>query len=205
MVLDTTRQPASGYITYEEYLQDEGENHCTEWVDGKVIDISMVSAEHDDLNLFLLLLLQIWVQEHQAGVVHGDPFNMKTGPTLPGRSPDAMYIAQANRSRIRHTHLSGPCDLAVEVISPESRTRDTVEKFQEYAQGGVPEYWIIDHEVRQARFYGVDANGGYQEIPVGADGILHSHILPGLWLNVAWLWQRPLPTARELLRAWNLL
>ena len=60
MVLDTTRPPASGYITYEEYLQDEGENHCTEWVDGKVIDISMVSEEHDDLTLFLLRLLQIW-------------------------------------------------------------------------------------------------------------------------------------------------
>ena len=205
MVLNTIRPPASGYITYEEYLQDEGENYCTEWVDGKVIDISMVSEEHDDLTLFLLKLLITWVEEHQSGVIHADPFNMKTGPTLPGRAPDVMYIAQANRSRLRRTHLNGPCDLAVEVVSPEYRTRDTIEKFQEYAQGGVPEYWIVDYQVRQARFYHLDAEGSYQEIPAGADSIFVSRILPGLWLDTQWLWQRPLPTARELLRAWNLL
>lgn len=44
MAIETRLQPlASRYLTYEEYLADERENHCTEWVDGKVLDISMVS------------------------------------------------------------------------------------------------------------------------------------------------------------------
>nr|CTQ92336.1 protein of unknown function DUF820 [Kibdelosporangium sp. MJ126-NF4] len=34
--------------------------------------------------------------------------------------------------------------LAVEVISPGSRRRDRVTKLNEYAEAGIPDYWIID-------------------------------------------------------------
>ncbi len=205
MAIETRLPPiASRYITYEEYLANEEENHCTEWVNGKVIDISMVSEEHSDVSIFIMVLLRLWAEEHQAGVVRGDPFNMKTGVGLPGRSPDVMFLANAHRERLRRNFLDGPCDLAVEVISPESRQRDTVDKLREYAQGGVPEYWLVDYENQQSRFYSLDANGIYQESSVGADHIFHSRVLLGLGLDVRWLWQRPLPTTRDLLRAWNL-
>lgn len=194
MTVDTQLLPSSTrYVTYEEYLCNEEENHHTEWVD-----------EHIGINLFILMLLQMWVQAHQAGIIRADPFNMKTGPNLPGRSPDVMFIANAHRERLTSNHLRGPCDIAVEVISPDYCYRDTVEKFQEYAQGGVPEYWVVDYEVQQARFYSLGANGLYEEIPVGADGVFHSRVLPGLWLNTNWLWQRPVPSWMDLARAWNL-
>ena len=205
MAIQTPPQPPSTrYITYEEYLQEESENHHTEWVNGKVIDISMVTEEHDYVSNFVQFALNVWVQEQELGVVHTDPFNMKTGPNLPGRAPDVMVITNANLTRLRRLFLDGPCDLAVEVISPESRTRDTVDKFREYAEGGVPEYWICDPERRQTRFYALDANGEYEEIVVGTDNIFRSRALPGLWLNVNWLWQRPFLKPSELLRIWNL-
>ena len=202
-----TKYPAraSGYITYEQYLAHETENHCTEWVDGKVVDVSMVSEEHSALTLFVLVLLRLWVEEHQAGAVLGEPYNMKVGPDLPGRSPDAMFIAEANQHRVKRSFLDGPCDLAVEIVSPDYRRADTVEKFAEYAQGGIPEYWIIDYAVEQAYFYGLNASGKYEQLPVGQDGIFHSRILPGLFIPVEWFWRRPLPTTRELIRVWNLL
>ena len=205
MAIETRLPPiASRYITYEEYLADEGENHCTEWVNGKVIDISMVSGEHSDASLFIMVLLHLWAEEHEAGLVHYAVFNMKTGPGLPGRSPDVMFIATAHQDRIRRNFLDGPADIVVEVISPESRQRDTVDKMREYAQGGVPEYWVVDYENQQSRFYFMSDNGVYQEIPIGNDHIFRSRVLPGLWLDVRWLWQRPLPTTRDLLRAWEL-
>ena len=205
MAIETRLPPAaSRYITYEEYLADEGENHSTEWVNGKVIDISMVSDEHNKVSGFLLFLMQMWVSEHQAGEVRYEPFNMKIGAGLPGRSPDVMFIATVHQDRIRRNYLDGPADIVVEVISPESRVRDTVDKLREYAQGGVPEYWLVDYENQQSRFYSLDGNGAYQEISVGSDHIFRSRVLPGLWLDVRWLWQRPLPTTRDLLRAWGL-
>ena len=206
MAIETQFQPSSTrYITYEEYLQDEGENHHTEWVNGKAIDISMVTAEHDDVSGFIQFALRIWVLDQGLGVIHADPFNMKTGPNLPGRAPDIMVVTNANVGRLRRLFLDGPCDLAVEIVSPESRTCDTVDKFQEYAEGGVPEYWICDPERRHTRFYALNATGQYEEIAIGSDGIFHSRVLPGLWLNVNWLWQRPFPTSRDLLRIWGLL
>lgn len=34
--------------------------------------------------------------------------------------------------------------LAVEIISPRSRRTDRITKFAEYADAGIPHYWIID-------------------------------------------------------------
>jgi len=43
---------------------------------------------------------------------------------------------------LKHTYPDGPADLAIEIVSEESRLRDRGEKFAEYEVGGVKEYWI---------------------------------------------------------------
>lgn len=53
-------------------------------MNGKVLDISMVSDEHNDVSIFLMVLLRLWAEEHQAGVVRDNSFNMKTGPCPAG-------------------------------------------------------------------------------------------------------------------------
>lgn len=40
--------------------------------------------------------------------------------------------------------LSELCLLIIEIVSPTCRTLDNKEKREEYAQFGIPEYWIID-------------------------------------------------------------
>jgi Uma2 family endonuclease len=37
-------------------------------------------------------------------------------------------------------------DLVMEIVSPADRQRDLVTKRREYAQAGIPEYWIVDGE-----------------------------------------------------------
>ena len=87
------------------------------------------------------------------GVVRFAPFQMKTGPNLPGREPDLLFIAQEHLDRLKGTYLEGPADLVVEIVSPDSGARDRGEKFYEYERGGVPEYWLLDYARRQAEFY----------------------------------------------------
>jgi Putative restriction endonuclease len=63
----------------------------------------------------------------------------------------------------------------------------------EYRAAGIPEYWLIDPDLRQAEFYQLDAAGRYQVVAAGTDGVYRSRALPGFWLREEWLWQEPLP------------
>ena len=191
------------YITYEQFLATADEDKPAEWINGKVIYMAPVSRTHNKLEGFLYNLIGDFVEDHQLGEVLFDAFQMKTGPSLPGREPDILYIANENLPRLKETYLDGPADLVVEIVSPESQERDRVEKYREYEQGGVKEYWLIDPERQEAIFYRRNAQGIYEPGPVGEDGIYESAILPGLRLKVSWLWQRPLPTLRQAPAEWE--
>ncbi|HEV7128352.1 MAG TPA: Uma2 family endonuclease, partial [Ktedonobacterales bacterium] len=129
---------------------------------------------------------------YHLGVIVIPPFQMKL-PDSSGREPDLIFVAQAHLGRLTRTYLDEPADLAVELVSPESLKRDREEKFAEYQRGGVSEYWILDPDLQQAEFYQLEAQGVYQRIALDAQGIYRAQAMPGFWLNVAWLWQNPLP------------
>jgi Uma2 family endonuclease len=195
--------PPTG-MTYQQFLAWADEDTCAEWVDGEVIALSPVSDIHDDLAGFLQALFRFFVEVHRLGRVFHEPFNMKTGPDLPGRSPDVMFVAAENLSRLKGTFLDGPADLVVEIVSTESRARDRGDKYYEYEQGGVREYWLIDPLRRQAELYQRDESGIYRLAPI-ASGIYRSTVLDGLWLKVDWLWQEPLPPLLTVLKEWGLV
>ncbi|HIE30517.1 TPA: Uma2 family endonuclease [Candidatus Poribacteria bacterium] len=197
--------PPGKKMSYEEFLDWLDEDTYAEWVNGVVVFMSPISIEHQNVTGFLLSLIRIFVETHQLGVVFYEPFQMKTGPDLPGRSPDIIFVDNDNFSRLKNAHLEGPADLVVEVVSPESRIRDRGEKFYEYEQGGVCEYWLIDPLRKQAEFYQRGEDGIYRVMPINNDGIFRSAVLEGLWLKVDWLWQEPLPLLLNVLKEWGLV
>jgi Uma2 family endonuclease len=48
---------------------------------------------------------------------------------------------------------SGPPDLAVEITSTNNEPHDTDTKVREYAQAGIPEYWVIQPQTRNVLVY----------------------------------------------------
>jgi Uma2 family endonuclease len=192
-------------ITYEEFLRWDGENQHVEWVDGEVIEMSPVSKFHVFIVRFLVNLFQHFIEaKDRGGEICFDPFQMKTGPDLPGRAPDLLYVAPEHLHRLHRTWLEGPADLVVEVVSPDDPKRDRVLKFREYEQGGVREYWLIDPQSREALFYLLGEDGRYREQPV-VEGIYHSAVLEGLWIRVEWHWQDPKPPLLSVLKEWKLI
>lgn len=192
----------AGKISYEEYLQLDLDA-WTEWVDGEIVFLPMASIGHQDLVVFLTALLLRYAEEHQLGKVYCEPVQMKTGPDLPGRSPDVLFVSRQNLERLEEQCVRGPADLVVEIVSPDSTRRDRIEKFGEYQAGGVSEYWLIDRLQRKADFFHRSEAGLYRPLPI-RDGIVRSCAMPGLWLRPEWLWQDPLPTQRSILKLWNL-
>ena len=197
--------PPNKVMTYEEFLQWVDEDTWAEWVDGKVEIMSPASLRHQHIVDFLAAIIRHFIEEHQLGDVITAPFQMKTAPDLPGREPDILFIARENMHRLKDTHLDGPADLVVEVVSPESRSKDRGTKFYEYEQGGVREYWLIDPLRKQAEFYQLGADGVYHIVPVGEDGIYRSMVLQGFWLRIDWLWQEPPPSITSVIKELGLI
>ena len=89
-------------------------------------------------------------------------------------------------------------DLVIEIVSADSVGRDRGEKYYEYEQAGIPEYWLIDSRTRRAEFYQLQG-AYYQPMFPDAQGIYRSRVLPGFWLNVGWLQQELLPDVEDVL------
>lgn len=195
-VLLAPAQPAR--MSYEEFLAWADEDALAEWVDGEVIMTSPASLRHQSIGHFLAQVLGVYVEEHDLGALIVPPFQMKLERS--GREPDLIFLAKEHLDRLRPTYLAGPANLAVEIISPESVGRDRGDKFYEYEQAGIPEYWLLDPQARRAEFYQLDATGVYQLIAPDQDGIYRSTVVPGFWLRVSWLWQQPLPRVLDVLR-----
>ena len=187
-------------MSYEEYLAAEDLPERTEWVDGEVIEGMTVSHAHARLVGWLHRLLGDFIERGALGQVLLDPFNMKTGPDLPGRAPDIMFVRNEGLGRVQRNHLEGPADLVVEVISPGTEATDRGEKFYEYEAGGVRENWLLDPARQTADFYMREADGYFRAVPV-VDGVYRSRAIEGFWLRSEWPWQLPPVHAvlRELL------
>ncbi len=198
IILAVPEVSAKRQMSYEEFLAWADEDTLAEWVDGEVIMTSPASMLHQQIVSFLVRLLSIYVEQRGLGIVLSAPFQMKLARS--GREPDVLYVAAAHQDRLRRTHLEGPADLVVEVLSPESLGRDRGEKFYEYAQAGVPEYWLIDPEAQWAEFYRLDGPR-YRLAFEGSEGEYRSLVLPDFWLRVEWLWQEPRPAMDEVLLA----
>ncbi len=186
---DTTK------MTYEEFLGWADEDTLAEWVDGEVIMTSPASAQHQRIAGFLNQVVELFVQSRNLGTVLNAPFQMKLEN---GREPDLLFVKREHLDRLKPTYLEGPADLVVEIISPESVGRDRGQKFYEYAQGGVPEYWLLDPQRQQAEFYHLE-DDYYVLTFSGHEGRYDALMLPGFWLDIAWLWQEPLPSPIRVL------
>ncbi len=87
--------------------------------------------------------------------------------------PDVLVVDNAALGSILQTSF-GAVDvlLVVEVISPESRTRDRKEKPGKYAAAGIPHFWIVDNigEKTVVEVFKLDQDLGSYELVGRFDG-----------------------------------
>jgi Uma2 family endonuclease len=188
-------------MSYDEFLEWSGEDTHAEWVNGEVIVFMPPKTAHQRISLLLATLLSLYTRFFNLGDVLTAPFEMRLWIGRSSREPDILFVAREHQDRLTADRLEGPADLVVELVSNDSVARDREDKFREYEEAGVQEYWIVDPRPGKRRIdvYRLTPEGSYQEILPDADGHYHAAVLPGFWFDPAWLWQDPLPDPTMLL------
>ena len=172
-----------------------------EWANGHSIEHPTETREENDVKAFLVCTLSLFAEERGSGRVLSSRYLHRLSEgTI--RAPDVAFFKKDNLGKIKPTHSEGGADLVVEIVSRDSRMRDRGEKFYEYERAGVEEYWIVDPERRRAEFFRL-RDGAYEPVLPDAEGKLHSSTLPGFFIRVDWLWNRP--RLRDVYRELGLL
>ena len=186
-------------MSYEQFLAWAGEETHAEWVEGEVIEFIPPTERHQEFSMWLGSLLYFFVRMKRMGKVLAAPFEMKLDVIPSSRQPDIIVTLTSSAGRMDGKRLNGAADLAVEIISDDSVTRDRRDKFAEYAKAGVSEYWIIDPRLGRYSFhaYALADEDYFTEIPADAEGAVHSLIVPGFVFDPTWVGQDPLPDPLE--------
>lgn len=102
----------------------------------------MPSELHQDIVAFLYQQFLSFVQKHKLGKVLFAPLRVRLWQGK-FREPDLVFMLAHHSQRRSNTYWDG-ADLVVEVVSPDNPERDKTQKRLEYAQAGIPEYWLVD-------------------------------------------------------------
>jgi Uma2 family endonuclease len=185
-------------MTEAQFIVWMDEDVKAEFVDGKVIIVAPESSKSERLRWFIGKVLSTFVEHHGLGEVFGPNFRIRVRQGL-WRVPDLLFVARERAHLIKETYLDGAPDLVMEIVSPDSVARDWREKYLDYEQAGVREYWVIDPQSRRVDVYHLGESGRYEALPL-KEGIYHSTVVIGFFLRPEQLWQEPLPKTIDLLR-----
>ncbi len=135
-------QPIQGLWTEEQYLaMTDHSRRLLEFDDGYIEVLPMPTDKHQAISQFVFLAFLAFIQRI-GGKVQYAPLRLRIRYGK-HREPDILLVRDANDPR-RQNHYWLGADLVVEIVSSDDPNRDTKVKRADYAEAGIPEYWIID-------------------------------------------------------------
>jgi Uma2 family endonuclease len=138
-------RPIQGLWTEEQYLaMTDHSRRLLEFDDGYIEVLPMPTDKHQAISQFIFLALLAFIQRI-GGKVQYAPLRLQIRSGK-HREPDILLVLDANDPRRQNRFWLG-ADLVVEIVSPDDPERDTKIKRADYAEAGIPEYWIVDPEV----------------------------------------------------------
>jgi Uma2 family endonuclease len=175
--------PLQGLWTVEQYLRlTEHSRRLLEFTDGTLEVLPMPTDQHQVISQFLLFALAAFLQPRGGKVLYA-PLRLQIRP---GQfwEPDLLVVQDAHDPRRQNAYWLG-ADLVLEIVSPDDPERDTVVKRHDYAQAGIPEYWIIDPQTETITVSGLAGDHYGTHRVFGRGDSATSALLPGFAVTVS--------------------
>ena len=143
-------QPLGHLLTVAEYAElGETESGYTELLEGRLLMSPSPVPDHNFAAAELLVQLRPQLPDHLEVIPDVDVDLELADPDQPGfsRQPDLVIVRRSARRRVRNEGgmiRAAEVLVVVEIVSPGSRRTDHVAKRSEYADAGIPHYWIVD-------------------------------------------------------------
>ena len=177
-----------GRVTYEEFLElAEGSEQRFELIDGVIYNLASPSYKHQHIVHEIHGAFYNWFKGKKC-VPITSPFDvtlLKAEDNICVVQPDVIVICD-NKNMDNKDKYKGIPTLAVEVLSPSTRSRDMLKKLDLYCTCGVKEYWIVDPQNEHVFAYTLE-NGDISDSKSyrkGADAYVPSEYFKGLQVSL---------------------
>jgi Uma2 family endonuclease len=184
-MMDQLSSPAP--MTAEELLQLHLPGKQTELVRGRLVVREPPGYQHG----LVALRIAARIAEHVRANALGEVFAAETGFRL-FSDPDTVRagdVAFIQRARLPDPPPAGYAavapDLVVEVLSPNDRPGEVLQKVGDWLSAGTRLVWVIDPGRRRARVYRAD---GSESLLGERDSLDGEDVLPGFSCGLDSLW-----------------
>ena len=137
--------PGPGEWSEAEFCLVSERGRLVELSDGNIEIPPRPADTHQLLLMRLSFALHAYVVAHRLSEVRFAPHPVRLWEGKI-REPDFMFMSAAHAGRIGK--YWGVPDLVGEIVSPGGEITDRRIKRAEYAQAGIPEYWIVEPEAK---------------------------------------------------------
>lgn len=181
--------PLQGLWTVEQYLAiTDQSRRLVEYVDGTIEVLPMPTDRHQVISQTLFLILHAHIHP-RGGIVLYAPLRLRIRDGK-FREPDLVLVQRRDDPRRQPRYWIG-ADLVVEIVSPDDPERDTVVKRADYAEAGIPEYWIVEPDAERVVVLTL-RDGVYHEAGAYRQGQqIRSVLLPELAVPVQVIFAEP--------------
>ena len=137
---------AADHYSVSDLAQFDGRNGRHELLDGALLVTPLGSSRHQSLCLAIGALLRDYVRRERLGVAFAPGRVIVDDRTA--LEPDVLVIPGPPGTATSAWESHAAPLLAVEVLSPSTRSFDHIQKRAAYLRRGAAEYWVVDADAR---------------------------------------------------------
>jgi Uma2 family endonuclease len=126
--------------------------------------------------------------QHEPCDVYPAPFDVKLSPQEADERPTVVQpdlTVVCDEAKLTEQGVTGPPDLVVEIVSPDTGFHDRGRKFDLYERYGVAEYWIVEPNEKLIEVYRLENSRFLRAGVSGPEESLKSVAVPAIEIDLS--------------------